>query len=73
MNWGNKTHRDKKERGKTGRRVTGLKPQPSFNFSKTTWSWCPMPYIVKGICTCPLSAHNTDGGRNIQALGNHFL
>lgn len=70
---GNRTHRDKKKRGKTGRRVGGLKPQPAFNFSQTTWSWCPMPYIFKGMYTSPLPAGDTDGDRNIQALGNQFL
>lgn len=70
---GNETHRDKKKRGKTGRRVGGLKPQPAFNFSQTTWSWCPMPYIFKGMYMSPLPAGDTDGDRNIQALGNQFL
>lgn len=70
---GNRTHRDKKKRRKSGRRVRGLKPQPAFNFSQTTWSWCPMPYIFKGMYTSPLPASDTDGDRNIQALGNQFL
>lgn len=48
---GNRTHRDKKKRGKTGRRVGGLKPQPAFNLSQTTGSWCPMPYILRGMYT----------------------
>lgn len=72
--WGeNKTRRDKKKKGKTGRRVGGLKPQPAFNFSQTTRCWCPMPYIFKDMYMSPLPAGNTDGDRNIQALGNQFL
>lgn len=49
-----------------GRRVGGLKLQPAFNFSQTTWSWCPIPYIFKGMYTSPLSASDTDGDRNIK-------
>lgn len=57
----------RKKGGKIGRRVGGLKRQPAFNFSQTTWSWCPIPYIFKGMYKSPLSASDTDGDRNIQA------
>lgn len=71
--WGKQDPQRQEKRGKTGRRVGGLKPQPAFNFSQTTRSWCPMPYIFKGMYTSPLPASDTDGDRNIQALGNRFL
>lgn len=63
----------RKKGGKIGRRVGGLKLQPAFNFSQTTWSWCPIPYIFKGMYTSPLSASDTDGDRNIQAQVNQRL
>lgn len=54
--------------GKTGKTAGRLKSKPAFNFSQTTWSWCPMPYILTGIYSRPLPASDTDGDRNIQVL-----
>lgn len=47
--------------------------QPAFDFAQTAQSWCPMPYKVIGIYNCPLLGYETDGERNIQALGDGFL
>lgn len=66
--WGNRTHKVGEKEGKTGKTAGRLKSKPAFNFSQTTWSWCPMPYILTGIYSRPLPASDTDGDRNIQVL-----